>query len=128
MMNELNMAKARSANPKSVERVICERQGPGPQNQWVIDYVKLNLWRSCLEFSSNRQGDVGSESRGRKLGVRKIQLEFEKPVYFSDLPHPAHVPEIRYESVENLDTHTTQQSSRTSTPTEVKSRVKLVRL
>ncbi|GBP96814.1 Putative 115 kDa protein in type-1 retrotransposable element R1DM [Eumeta japonica] len=65
----------------------------------------------------------------RKLGVRKmldavqrsvalkacrahrtvghfVDRELERPVYFGDLPHPAHVPEIGYESVEDLDPQT----------------------
>ncbi|GBP73625.1 hypothetical protein EVAR_49247_1 [Eumeta japonica] len=32
--------------------------------------------------------------------------ELEKPVYFGDLPHPAHMPEIGYKSVEDLDSQT----------------------
>ncbi|GBP10181.1 Retrovirus-related Pol polyprotein from type-1 retrotransposable element R1 [Eumeta japonica] len=32
--------------------------------------------------------------------------ELERPVYFGDLPYPAHVPENGYESVEDLDSQT----------------------
>ncbi|GBP72814.1 hypothetical protein EVAR_40315_1 [Eumeta japonica] len=35
-----------------------------------------------------------------------VDRELERPVYFGDLPHPAHVPEIGYESVEDLDPQT----------------------
>ncbi|GBO99369.1 Putative 115 kDa protein in type-1 retrotransposable element R1DM [Eumeta japonica] len=42
-----------------------------------------------------------SSSRGCSPDIR-----LERPVYFGDLPHPAHVPEIGYESVEDLDPQT----------------------
>ncbi|GBP90798.1 Putative 115 kDa protein in type-1 retrotransposable element R1DM [Eumeta japonica] len=35
-----------------------------------------------------------------------VDRELEKPVYFGDLPHPANVPEIGYESIEDLDSQT----------------------
>ncbi|GBP96403.1 hypothetical protein EVAR_90500_1 [Eumeta japonica] len=41
--------------------------------------------------------------RGKDLGDTFVDRELERPVYFGDLPHPAHVPEIGYESVEDLD-------------------------
>ncbi|GBP47844.1 hypothetical protein EVAR_43535_1 [Eumeta japonica] len=44
--------------------------------------------------------------RGKDLGNTFVDRELEKPVYFSDLPHPAHVPEIGYENVENLEFQT----------------------
>ncbi|GBP08074.1 Putative 115 kDa protein in type-1 retrotransposable element R1DM [Eumeta japonica] len=44
--------------------------------------------------------------RGKDLGDTFVDRELEKPVYFGDLPHPAHVPEIGYESVEDLDPQT----------------------
>ncbi|GBP85095.1 Putative 115 kDa protein in type-1 retrotransposable element R1DM [Eumeta japonica] len=44
--------------------------------------------------------------RGKDLGDTFVDRELERPVYFGDLPHPAHVPEIGYESVEDLDPQT----------------------
>ncbi|GBP95481.1 hypothetical protein EVAR_65212_1 [Eumeta japonica] len=44
--------------------------------------------------------------RGKDLGDNFVDRELERPVYFGDLPHPAHVPEIGYESVEDLDFQT----------------------
>ncbi|GBP15051.1 hypothetical protein EVAR_6691_1 [Eumeta japonica] len=44
--------------------------------------------------------------RGKDLGDTFVDRELERPVYFGDLPHPAHVPEIGYESVENFDSQT----------------------
>ncbi|GBP19504.1 hypothetical protein EVAR_102051_1 [Eumeta japonica] len=44
--------------------------------------------------------------RGKDLGDTFVHGELERPVYFGDLPHPAHVPEIVYESVEDLDFQT----------------------
>ncbi|GBP15240.1 hypothetical protein EVAR_92241_1 [Eumeta japonica] len=41
--------------------------------------------------------------RGKDLGDTFVGRELEKPVYFGELPHPARVPEMGYESVENLD-------------------------
>ncbi|GBP01034.1 hypothetical protein EVAR_2308_1 [Eumeta japonica] len=42
----------------------------------------------------------------KDLGDTFLDRELEKPVYFDDLPHPAHVPEIRYKSVWDLDFQT----------------------
>ncbi|GBP98427.1 Putative 115 kDa protein in type-1 retrotransposable element R1DM [Eumeta japonica] len=44
--------------------------------------------------------------RGKDLGDTFVDRELERPVYFGDLLHPAHVPEIGYESVEDLDSQT----------------------
>ncbi|GBP64372.1 hypothetical protein EVAR_14941_1, partial [Eumeta japonica] len=44
--------------------------------------------------------------RSKDLGDTFVERELERPVYFGDLPHPAHVPEIGYESVEDLDSQT----------------------
>ncbi|GBP24118.1 Probable RNA-directed DNA polymerase from transposon BS [Eumeta japonica] len=44
--------------------------------------------------------------RGKDLGDTFVHREIERPVYFGDLPHPAHVPEFGYESVEDLDSQT----------------------
>ncbi|GBP96827.1 Putative 115 kDa protein in type-1 retrotransposable element R1DM [Eumeta japonica] len=44
--------------------------------------------------------------RGKDLGDTFVDRELERPVYFGDLLHPARVPEIGYESVENLDSQT----------------------
>ncbi|GBP60479.1 Putative 115 kDa protein in type-1 retrotransposable element R1DM [Eumeta japonica] len=44
--------------------------------------------------------------RGKDLGDTFVDRKLERPVYFGDLPHPAHVPEIGYESVEDLDSQT----------------------
>ncbi|GBP66483.1 Eukaryotic translation initiation factor 4 gamma 3 [Eumeta japonica] len=41
-----------------------------------------------------------------KIWGTLFDRELERPVYFGDLPHPAHVPQIRFESVEKLDSHT----------------------
>ncbi|GBP14592.1 Putative 115 kDa protein in type-1 retrotransposable element R1DM [Eumeta japonica] len=43
---------------------------------------------------------------GKDLGDTFVDRELEKPVYFGDLSHPAHVPDIRYESVEDMDCQT----------------------
>ncbi|GBP97546.1 hypothetical protein EVAR_68556_1 [Eumeta japonica] len=44
--------------------------------------------------------------RGKDLGDTFVDRELERPVYFGDLPHPAHVPEIGYESIEDHDSPT----------------------
>ncbi|GBP79528.1 hypothetical protein EVAR_89894_1 [Eumeta japonica] len=44
--------------------------------------------------------------RGKDLGDTFVNRELEKPVCFGNLPHPAHVPEIGYESVQDLDSQT----------------------
>ncbi|GBP90791.1 Putative 115 kDa protein in type-1 retrotransposable element R1DM [Eumeta japonica] len=44
--------------------------------------------------------------RGKDIGDTFVDRELERPVYFGDFPHPAHVPEIGYESVEDLDSQT----------------------
>ncbi|GBP45793.1 Modular serine protease [Eumeta japonica] len=42
----------------------------------------------------------------RHLGVTYVDRELEKPVYFGDLTHPGHVPEIGQKSLEDLDSQT----------------------
>ncbi|GBP04941.1 hypothetical protein EVAR_3816_1 [Eumeta japonica] len=42
----------------------------------------------------------------KDLGDNFVDRQLERPVYFGDLHHPAHVPEIGYESVEDLDSQT----------------------
>ncbi|GBP87386.1 hypothetical protein EVAR_34773_1 [Eumeta japonica] len=44
--------------------------------------------------------------RGKDLRDTFVDRELERPMYFGDLPHPAHVPEIVYESIEDLDSQT----------------------
>ncbi|GBP73887.1 Putative 115 kDa protein in type-1 retrotransposable element R1DM [Eumeta japonica] len=44
--------------------------------------------------------------RGKDLGDNFVHREFERLVYFGDLPHPAHVPKIGHESVEDMDSQT----------------------
>ncbi|GBP93126.1 hypothetical protein EVAR_68641_1 [Eumeta japonica] len=42
----------------------------------------------------------------KDLGDTIVDRELEKSVYFDDLSHPAHMPEIGYESVEDMDSST----------------------
>ncbi|GBP29317.1 hypothetical protein EVAR_22688_1 [Eumeta japonica] len=44
--------------------------------------------------------------RGTDLGDTFVERELERPVYFGDLPNPAYVPEIGFESVKELGSHT----------------------
>ncbi|GBP78907.1 hypothetical protein EVAR_55946_1 [Eumeta japonica] len=44
--------------------------------------------------------------RSKDLEDTFVDRELEKPVYFGDMPHPSHLPEIGYESVEDLDFQT----------------------
>ncbi|GBP26465.1 Putative 115 kDa protein in type-1 retrotransposable element R1DM [Eumeta japonica] len=44
--------------------------------------------------------------RGKDLGDTFVDRELEIPVYFGDLLHPAHEPDIGYESIEDLDLDT----------------------
>ncbi|GBP34812.1 Putative 115 kDa protein in type-1 retrotransposable element R1DM [Eumeta japonica] len=44
--------------------------------------------------------------RGKNLGDTFVDREFERSEYYGDLLHPAHVPEIGYESVEDFDSQT----------------------
>ncbi|GBP72929.1 hypothetical protein EVAR_41145_1 [Eumeta japonica] len=44
--------------------------------------------------------------RGKNVGDTFVDWELERPVYFGDLPHPAHVPEIGCKSVEDLESQT----------------------
>ncbi|GBP56165.1 Zinc finger protein 287 [Eumeta japonica] len=54
--------------------------------------------------------------RGKDLGDTFVDRQLETSVYFDDLPHPAHVPEIGYESIEEhvdeLTSHDAQVSCR----------------
>ncbi|GBP14791.1 hypothetical protein EVAR_75387_1 [Eumeta japonica] len=60
-----------------------------------------------LEAAPSRHESEGSglvvqgEAR-KRFRVTFVDRELERPVYFGDLPHPAHVSEIGYESVEDL--------------------------
>ncbi|GBO99006.1 Putative 115 kDa protein in type-1 retrotransposable element R1DM [Eumeta japonica] len=44
--------------------------------------------------------------RGSELGNVCADRELERPVYFREMPHPAHTPEFGFESVEDLDPST----------------------
>ncbi|GBP47535.1 hypothetical protein EVAR_30625_1 [Eumeta japonica] len=44
--------------------------------------------------------------RSKDLGDIFVDRELENPVYFGDLPHFSKVPEIGYESVEDLESQT----------------------
>ncbi|GBP93906.1 Putative 115 kDa protein in type-1 retrotransposable element R1DM [Eumeta japonica] len=77
--------------------------------------------------------------RGKDLGYTFVDRELERPVYFSDLSHPVHVPEFGYEGRRSrtrtrLDSTSTPRqwtvspwSGRTFTPTAAESRAKSVR-
>ncbi|GBP60537.1 Putative 115 kDa protein in type-1 retrotransposable element R1DM [Eumeta japonica] len=59
-----------------------------------------------LDIRVREAAQLYEAKRGKDLGNTFVDRELERPVYLGILPHPAHVPEIEYESVEDLDSQT----------------------
>ncbi|GBP59425.1 hypothetical protein EVAR_80752_1 [Eumeta japonica] len=55
-----------------------------------------------LDIKASEVAYLYEVKRGKNLGDAFLNRKLEKLVYFGDLLHPAHVPEIGYESVEDL--------------------------
>ncbi|GBP31136.1 Putative 115 kDa protein in type-1 retrotransposable element R1DM [Eumeta japonica] len=103
--SRLAFAPAKSCNMTvkgRLQRPPIIRMSEGPWE--VVGLILLRLLP--LNIRVREAAWLYEVKRGKDLEDTIVDRELETPVYFSDLSHPAHVPEIGYESVEDLDSQT----------------------
>ncbi|GBP84502.1 hypothetical protein EVAR_12641_1 [Eumeta japonica] len=90
-----------------VSRRFCDSAHMTKMSEGPWEVVGLILSRlHPLDIRVREAAWLYEVKRGKDLEDTFVDRELETPVYFSDLPHPAHVPEIGYESVEDMETKT----------------------
>ncbi|GBP06537.1 hypothetical protein EVAR_69643_1 [Eumeta japonica] len=101
---------------------IYKEWGLSPEILYIIYYVALKgmpgspyslpaFRYNSLEATSSRHQnetsglDIQGEAR-KGFGRYFYRSGAQKTVYFGGLPHPAHMPEVGYESIEDLESQT----------------------
>ncbi|GBP26664.1 Putative 115 kDa protein in type-1 retrotransposable element R1DM [Eumeta japonica] len=103
--------------PILVVRIVCLGTGDGKLSvQKMLDAVQRSVvLKACradhivalhftlmlsrllpLDIRMREAAWFYEVKRGKDLGDTFVDRELERPVYFYDLPHPAHLPEIGY--------------------------------
>ncbi|GBP65874.1 hypothetical protein EVAR_85142_1 [Eumeta japonica] len=103
--------KSRGIRFIGVSRRFCDSAHMTKMSEGPWEVVGLILSRLLpLDIRVRESAWLYEVKRGKDLGDTFVDRELERLVYFGDLPHPAHVPEIGYESVEDIDSQTIRPS------------------